>query len=388
MAALGLGCKDSSSPTAKGSGNQTWAGGRSLPQRLGPSRGQVRYVAPWGSNSNPGTRGRPWRTIQRALDTLRPGQQALVRRGVYRQSLVMERAGTAAAPITIRAYPGERPVIQPGGSGSMDYPVRLTAGAAYVRLAGFVVEGAPLHSTMNVWISDGQRESGPSPTHHIEISGCEIRAGTGTGLLVSPNTQAVQLIGNNVHDNGDGSRQHQGIYFQGQGGLIANNLVYHQTNGFGIQVRGNFPDSDTTREVPARDVIVTNNTVVDNSLSGIMVENSASEVLVVNNVSALNGSHGVVGYDNGSGGVLAGNRAYNNLLWDNSSGPAGNSGRSVVDLSRGNIVTNPRFVDPQRRNYRLRAGSPAANRALPAFAPPLDRTGRRRSKPDLGAYER
>lgn len=386
IAALGLGCKDS--PTANGSGHETSATGRSLPQRLGPSRGQVRYVAPWGSNSNPGTRGQPWRTIQRALDTLRPGQRALVRKGIYTQSLVMSRAGTATAPITVRAYPGEHPVIHPGGSGSMDYPVRITAGTAYFRLAGFIVEGARLHTTMNVWISDGQRQSDPPPTHHIEISGCEIRAGTGTGLFVSPNTQAVQLIGNAVHDNGDGSRQHQGIYFQGQGGLIANNLVYHQTDGFGIQVRGNFPDPDTTREVPARDVIVTNNTVVDNSLSGIMVENSASEVLVVNNISALNGTHGVVGYDNGSGGVLAGNLAYNNLLWGNSDGPSGNSGRSVIDFSRGNIVANPRFVNAQRRNYWLRAGSPAANRALPAFAPPFDRTGRRRSKPDLGAYER
>ena len=387
MTALGMGCKDGA--TSNGSGDQTWASGRSLlPQRLGPSHGQIRYVAPWGSNSNSGTRRRPWRTIQRALDSLRPGQRALVRKGIYRQSLVMERAGTAAAPITIRAYPGERPVIRPGGSGPMDYPVRITAGAAYFRLAGFVVEGAPLHTTMNIWVSDGQRDSGPAPTHHIEISRCEVRAGTGTGLLVSPNTQAVQLIGNTVHDNGDGSRQHQGIYFQGQDGLIANNLVYHQPNGFGIQVRGNFPDSDTTREIPARDVIVANNTVVDSSLSGILVENNASEVLVVNNISALNGSHGVVGYDNDSGDVLAGNLAYNNLLWDNESGPVGNSGRTVIDFSRGNMVANPRFVDAQRRDYRLRAGSPAANRALPAFAPPFDRTGRRRSRPDLGAYER
>jgi len=386
VAALGLACTDSSE--FRTVPDRTPPAGRALPKRLPASRGSVRYVARRGSDRNPGTRGRPWRTIQHALDTLLPGQTALVRAGTYAQSLVMHRAGTAKAPITVRAYPGERPVVHPGGSESMDYPLRITAGAAYFRFAGFLVEGAPLHTTMNIWVSDGQRTRPPAPTHHIEISGCEIRSGTGTGLLVSPNTQAVQLLGNRVHDNGDGSRQHQGIYFQGQDGLLANNLVYHQPDGFGIQVRGNYPDPNTILPIPAHNVIVTNNTVVDNSLSGIMVENNASQVIVVNNISAFNGSHGVLGYDDDAGVVLPGNLAHHNLAWGNGSGSFGNSGRPVIDFSGGNLVANPRFADTRRRNYRLRAGSPAANRALAAFAPPVDQVGRRRSRPDLGAFER
>src|SRR5262245_39092388 len=255
VACLAASCGKSSSAGA--SAVREGAVGRKLPPRLRSSRGPVRYVAPWGSDRNRGTKAHPWRTIQHALDLLRPGQRAFVRRGTYAESLVMDRAGSAVAPITVRAFPGERPIIHPGGSGSMDYPLRVTAGAAYFRFAGFIVEGAPLHSTMNIWVSDGQRQSGPAPTHHIEISNCEIRRGTGTGLFVSPNTRAVQVIGNSVHDNGDGSRQHQGIYFQGQDGLIANNVVFHQTNGFAIQVRGNYPDPDTEQEIPARNVIVT-----------------------------------------------------------------------------------------------------------------------------------
>jgi Right handed beta helix region len=363
---------------------------RGLPARLAPSRGQVYYVAPWGSNGSPGTRSRPWRTIQKALDTLRAGQVALVRAGIYRQSLVMRRAAFAKAPITVRAYPGERPVVRPGGSDEMDYPVRITAGAAYFRFAGFVVEGAPLHTTMNVWVSDGQRKQ-PYAAHDIEISGCEIRRGTGTGFFVSPNTDRVHVLGNFVHDNGDGSRQHQGIYFQGQNGLIANNVVYHHTDGFGIQVRGNYPDPDTEVQTPANNVIVTNNTVVDNSLSGIMVENNATNTTVVNNISAFNGSYGVRGYDNGESNVLRGNVAYNNLVFGNRSGPYGNESRPVIDFRRRNFVANPRFVDARRANFRLGSASPAVNRALPAFAPRIDLAGRgrfRRSRPDLGAFER
>jgi hypothetical protein len=270
----------------------------------------------------------------------------------------------------------------------MDYPLRVTAGAAYFRFSGFVVEGAPLHTTVNIWISDGQHDPPEAaPTHDIEISGCEIRAGVGTGLLVSPNTRAVQLIGNSVHDNGDGSRQHQGLYFQGQDGLIMNNLVYHQTNGFGIQVRGNFPDPDTVVETPAHNVIVANNTVVDNSLSGIVVENSASQVLVVNNISAFNGSYGVRGFYNGSGEVLPGNLAHDNLAWANRSGSFGNQGRPVIDFSGGNLVADPRFVDAANHNYNLLPGSPAFAQGEPAFSPLENHDGSPRSRiPDLGAY--
>jgi hypothetical protein len=359
-----------------------------LRPRLADSTGQTFYVAPGGSDANPGTFGSPWQTIQHALDTLLPGETALVREGTYAQSLVMSRAGNALAPITVAAYPGERPVVHPGGSGSMDYPVRITAGAAYFRFSGFIVEGGPLNTTMNIWVSDGQHSPPePAPTHDIEISGCEVRAGVGTGILVSPNTRAVELVGNVVHDNGDGSQQHQGIYFQGQDGLVANNVVYHQTNGFGIQVRGNYPDPNSQVETPAHNVVVTNNTVVDNSLSGIMVENNAAETLVVNNIVAFNGSYGIRGFYNGSGGVLPGNVAHHNLAWGNLAGSFGNSGQAVIDFSGGNLVADPRFVDAEGRNYDLLSDSPALGRGEAAFAPPdnFERSPRGRI-PDLGAY--
>jgi Right handed beta helix region len=365
--------------------------GSALPARLGWSRGRVYYVSTRGSDRDAGTRVRPWRTIQRALNTLAPGQVAYVRGGTYQESLVMRRAGTARGPITVRSYPHERPIVHPGGSGSMDFPLRVTAGAAYFRFQGFVLEDQAHHNNQNVWISDGQRYSGPPPTHHIEISNCEVRNGISTGILVSPHTAAVHLIGNVVHDNGDGVHQHQGIYFQGQNGLIANNVVYRQPNGFGIVVRGNYPDSDTEVPIAARNVIVTHNTSVENSLSGIVVENNATRITVVNNISAYNGSHAVRGYNNDSGEILPGNVAFNNLGFGNRSGQFGNERGKVVDFSRGNLSFDPRFVNPGARDFRLAARSPALDRADRRYSLPVSFGGRTRargSRPDLGAFER
>jgi hypothetical protein len=321
----------------------------------------ARYVSLSGSDSEPGTRAKPWRTIQKALDSLRPGETAVVRSGVYRESLVMRRAGTASAPITLRAYPGETAVVRPAGGGESDYPLRVTSGAAYFRFRDFVVEDAPLDTTVNVYVAAQER---PYP-HDIEISGCEIRGSTGTGLLAEPNSLRVKVLGNLVHDNGTGmAHQHQGIYFQGRDGVIARNVVYGQPNGFGIQVRAR-----------ADRVLVVNNTAVDNSLSGIVVENTATRVTVVNNISAFNGGWAVYGYDSGDGPVLAGNIAHHNLAYANRSGDFANGDRAVIDFfTARNIVANPMFVDRAGHDFHLGPNSPARSKGDPRY------------RPDIGAY--
>jgi hypothetical protein len=341
-------------------------------------------VSPTGSDTSPGTLSSPWKTIQKALNTLRAGETALVRAGTYTQSIVMQRAGSALAPITVKNYPGERPVIHPAGTTSMDYPVRITAGAAFFRLQGFVIENAPLDGTVNVYISDGGQTQ-PQAAHDIEFSGNEVRNGMGTGLLVAPRTNNVQIVGNLVHHNGIGTvHQHQGLYFQGQNGLIANNVVYDQPNGFGIQVRG----EDTA--IAANNVIVTGNTSVGNSLAGFVIENTAANVTVVNNVAAFNGTYGIFGYYCcGSNG--AGNVAYNNLLYGNTSGATRNSSGTVVDFSRGNLTGDPLFVNRGADDYHLLPGSAATDRSILEWSHRFDRDWLARPlglSADTGAYER
>ncbi len=75
------------------------------------SAGADYYVALNGNDDIPGSRERLFRTLQRAVDRLAPGDRCIVRGGVYRQTVRIERSGTSDAPITIMAFPGERVVL-------------------------------------------------------------------------------------------------------------------------------------------------------------------------------------------------------------------------------------------------------------------------------------
>ena len=136
-----------------------------LPPPLPASKGETFVVSPKGSDSNPGTRQRPWKTIQQAFDRLRPGQTALVRAGTYPQSVVVRSAGSANAPITVRGFAGEAPVIRPGGSSPTDFPLLVTEGAAYVRISGLVVERAA-RPVLRTSSSRVVPEARPGPARH------------------------------------------------------------------------------------------------------------------------------------------------------------------------------------------------------------------------------
>jgi hypothetical protein len=77
--------------------------------------GAARFVdARRGQDTNDGTRGAPWRTVQAALERLRPGETLYLRGGVYYERVRCSITGRADAPITIRSYPGEQAILDGG----------------------------------------------------------------------------------------------------------------------------------------------------------------------------------------------------------------------------------------------------------------------------------
>jgi Right handed beta helix region len=248
----------------------------------------------------------------------------------------------------------------------------VTSGAAFVRIQGFVLERARGTSSTNVYF-EGR-------AHDVELSRNEIRFSQDQGIFVENDARRIHIIGNRIHDNGRGheSGQHQshGIYIEGADHLVANNVVYAHPHGFGIQV---YPAN--------RGTVVVHNTVVGSGHSGIVVggDEGVSDITIRNNVLAFNARYGVQ-MDSDCPTRVAVDR---NVIYGNSSGDV-QGGCSGVSTSGGNIKSNPRFVSPARRDYRLSRGSPAINRARGDYSLRTDARGRARPRGggyDVGAFE-
>ena len=96
-------------------GYAAWAAEQVAP-RPATEAGRTYHVAathPGADDAGPGTEERPWRTIQRAAEALRPGDTALIHSGVYREVVRPFLGGTGPERmITYAAAPGEAPMLK------------------------------------------------------------------------------------------------------------------------------------------------------------------------------------------------------------------------------------------------------------------------------------
>ena len=71
------------------------------------------FVAPFGNDNNNGKYATPWKTIEKAMNSLTQGQKVYVRQGVYtiNETLKPANSGTTNQPIIFTGYPGETAII-------------------------------------------------------------------------------------------------------------------------------------------------------------------------------------------------------------------------------------------------------------------------------------
>ena len=107
-------------PAAESAARPTFASHppmRPLPTaRTEPTAAEVRlFVDPArGDDAQAGTEQAPWKTLRHAFRKLQPGVTLYLRGGTYYEKPFLSRSGTAEAPITICAYPGELPILDGG----------------------------------------------------------------------------------------------------------------------------------------------------------------------------------------------------------------------------------------------------------------------------------
>jgi parallel beta-helix repeat protein len=279
--------------------------------------GNSYYVSPSGSNSNPGTLASPFLTVQKAVNTVGPGDTIYLRAGTYSESVHISVTGTSGGEITLTSYSGETATIN-GGSNMALY-VTNTA-ISYWTIDGINIKSSNRYATRWGWY-------GEKPTSHITVKnntiyGANYIVGSyhlweknnidGTGYAGTDGDGGIcDGIGSNnniyrnntVHDfkNSDG----RGIWTQNTSHdiLIENNNVYN-INGSGL---GQCIDLDGAATMEYNN-IVRGNTVSGCSYVGIQLENVFASTIENNNINGTGASAGIIdiNYDSGVGCTAAG----------------------------------------------------------------------------------
>jgi len=369
--------------------------------------GQSYYVAPNGNDADgAGSIGTPWRTLAYAISVVSPGDTIFMRGGTYQMDEVYvdRNRGRGGAPgnyLTIKAYPGEEPVLNYRSR-------RLIIWADYVRVEGLYFTG-----TEDLWRCDAfgtglqivnNKFIGPQPQYGAIETG-------GTNILIEGNEIVL--------DDGGNTRDH-GIYVHAGNNITIRNNSIVGSQGYGIHVfdqprstaqnvtlrlqdyviEGNYVAGSRTRagiivaktDAPANNsyVIIENirlqrNVIVGNTVNGLKVL-AGTGIEVYNNTFYQNDYAQI--YIEGQLNV-----DIKNNIFANGEGPYRQSG--TVALSRNlyypslstniqdpnPLVANPLFMDPTSDDFHLSSPSPAIDAGVDVGLPFSG------TAPDIGAYE-
>jgi MYXO-CTERM domain-containing protein len=281
------------------------------------------YVAPTGSDSNPGTQASPWGTVQKAADTAVAGDTVWFRGGTYSPSagIKFSKSGTSDTNrINYFAYQGEVPKIDFSNMAvsSSGYSMGITVSGNWLHFKGF--EECCLKET--TFANNGFDVSGSNDTFEL----LNMHNNMGNGIFMGTTTGGGNLILNcDSHDNYDPTTT------QGDGQNADGFGVHYQTGGASTIIRGcrSWWNSDDGYDLINQEVSVT----VENSWAfgcgysnygagrpadgngnGFKMGSSKTGIrhLVQNNVAWGNKANGF--YANHSAG---GNTWYNNTSFQN-----------------------------------------------------------------------
>jgi len=103
-----------------------------------PCFGAEYYLSPDGDDAAPGTRERPWQTIDQANASLQPGDTAIFLPGEYVGTIAPARSGTPDAPITYRSAQPRQARLHKTGAGDR---LVLLSGQEHLVIDGFYLDG-------------------------------------------------------------------------------------------------------------------------------------------------------------------------------------------------------------------------------------------------------
>lgn len=273
------------------------------------------YVSPSGRDGADGSKAHPWKSLERAAQSVPPGSTVHVMAGTYNSSGELKTSVSGTASSRIRFVSDEKWGAKLRSAKTGNSAVWWNEGS-YVDIEGFDISG---NGALGIYNTGSFTRIVGNSVHDIPAPGCPANGGAG---ILDGNFAASDddVIGNTVHDIGDPRsicvRVH-GIYHTNLRGTITGNVVYHN-QGWGIHLWH-----------AASGVTITGNEVFDNSYGGIIVGANAADfpgrygsddnTIVSNNKVYRNGLlEGAQGYgieEYGSVGVH--NRFENNVVYSN-----------------------------------------------------------------------
>ena len=208
-------------------------------------------VAPDGSDSNPGTEAQPWRTIQRAADTLVAGNTVYIKAGSYEEQVVPQNSGSPGYYIAYAAYPGHSVTIDGANVSLPEWESGLfeLTDRSYVRVSGLKIQNAgPHQNNVGIYV-DGSDHIIIEKNHiyntvssgigvwnsgNIIIDGNEVELGCNDGeqeVITVAGTDTFEINNNHVHHGGPGTNGGEGIDAKdgSSNGKIYANHVHHMS---------------------------------------------------------------------------------------------------------------------------------------------------------------
>lgn len=295
-----------------------------------------------GNDSAAGTARRPFRTVQRLVDALRPGQIGCIASGSYAENVTISNAGTAEAPLTVQAAPR--------ATANLCGHIEFKKSARYWTLRGLRIDGSCSDQQTVQVFANRVRIVGNDITNHHEAGSCVFIGSHEYGVAHS-----TAIGGNRIHDcgNNDSTAGTHGIYVSASRDARITNNVIVRNAAFGIQL---YDDAQGT--------LVSGNIIDGNGRSSLFIggdeENASDRNIVVYNIL----SNPRRGYNLDSwwgGSIPSRNVARRNCLWR---GADGNVGPEKGFTASANVFADPLYADRVGDNYRLRVGSPCTKARL------------------------
>jgi len=408
----------------------------------GSAFGTTYYVATNGSDSNPGSSSQPWATLQKAVDTINPGDTALVRSGTY-VGCKITRSGQAGAVCTLAKEPGASVIINaPGPSNGHTSVIELENYATATPVSYWVLDGftvAVPSGSRSGFDVRGASDPDPSFAEYITIRNSVVYGSTRTGIFFG--FVAYNTVENcESYNNGEHGiyQSNSGDYYTGRRNLIHNNAScgQHMNGDESMGLDGLIQYAVVEQCAMwgdgagaaincdgVSDSIFRNNLAYNEGGAGITLfqcdgaEASSRNKIYNNTFYFPSGGRNVIYGCNGTG-----NQVYNNILYTGSKcsicvrAPSELSvcdynvvvdrfskddGSSTITLAAWqsqtgfdthSFLSTPEalFVNPSGNDFHLKSGSPAINAGKTLSEVTNDRDGNSRpqgSAYDIGAYE-